>query len=89
MTVRNGDPTTSRNCHGSRSVYRSLKAAAANDLRSVFQAVHASQTACEARLWKIAMVAGERYVVEDNVGACLAQAQAQREYQRRPHLGYV
>ena len=59
------------------------------DLRSVFQAVHASQTSCEARLWEVAMVAGERYVIKDNVGTGLAQAQAQREYQRRSHFGYV
>lgn len=35
------------------------------------------------------MVAGERYVVEDNIGVGPAQAQAQGEYQRRPHLGYI
>lgn len=58
-------------------------------LRSVFQAVHASQTSCEARLWEVAMVAGERYVIKDNVGIGLAQAQGPREYQRRSHLGYV
>ena len=48
--------------------------------RSILQAVHAPQTPCEAGLWEIAMIAGKRHVVEDNVGQGLAQAQAQREY---------